>query len=269
MMRALWSAASGMNAQQLNVDVISNNLANVNTTAFKKDRAEFKDLVYQTLQTENIYGGQGKPVNMQVGVGVRTSAIVKDFKEGSLQQTENPLDVALDGEGFFAIQGPDGKTYYTRDGSFKLSVDSANGGKATLTTADGYPVLDDSGKAITFDGIQKDISISPDGVITAKNADGTLNKIATLGVYNFSNPQGLFSKGSNLYEETAASGTAGKRDVFKGKMGNIMQGFLETSNVQVVNEMVNMITAQRAYEINSKAIQAADEMLGIANNLRR
>lgn len=266
MMRALWTAASGMTSQQLNVDVISNNLANVNTTSFKRDRAEFKDLLYQTLQTENIYGGQGRPVNMQVGVGVRPSAVVKDFTEGSLQQTENPLDLALDGEGFFSVLGPDGKVYYTRDGSFKLSVD---GNTATLTTADGYPVLDDGGNPITFDNTQKDISISPLGVITVKNADGTTQDVATLGLFNFLNPEGLLDVGNNLYEPTAASGDPGTRDDFQGRMGNVMQGFLETSNVQVVKEMVDMIAAQRAYEINSKAIQAADEMLSIANNLRR
>ncbi|SNX53534.1 flagellar basal-body rod protein FlgG [Thermoanaerobacterium sp. RBIITD] len=266
MMRALWSAASGMNAQQLNVDVISNNLANVNTTSFKRDRAEFKDLIYQTLQTENINAGQGRPVNMQVGVGVRPSAIVKDFGEGSLQQTDNPLDVALDGEGFFAVLGPDGNTYYTRDGSFKLSVDQNT---AMLTTADGYPVLDDGGNQITFDNTQKEITISPLGVISVKNPDGTQQDIATLGIYNFQNPQGLIDKGNNLYQATAASGAAGTRNDFQGKMGNVLQGFLETSNVQVVKEMVDMIAAQRAYELNSKAIQASDEMLGIANNLRR
>ncbi|AFK85325.1 MULTISPECIES: flagellar basal-body rod protein FlgG [Thermoanaerobacterium] len=266
MIRALWSAASGMNAQQLNVDVISNNLANVNTTAFKRDRAEFQDLIYQTLQTEDVNGGQGKPVNMQVGVGVRPSAIVKDFSEGSLQETDNPLDVALDGEGFFAVLGPDGNTYYTRDGSFKLSVDQNT---ATLTTADGYPVLDDGGNPITFDSTQKDISISPLGVISVKNPDGTQQDVATLGIYNFQNPDGLLDKGDNLYEATAASGSPGTRDDFQGRMGNVRQGFLETSNVQVVNEMVNMIAAQRAYELNSKAIQAADDMLSIANNLRR
>lgn len=266
MMRALWSAASGMTSQQLNVDVISNNLANVNTTSFKRDRAEFKDLIYQTLQTENVYGGQGKPVNMQVGVGARPSAIVKDFAEGSLQQTENLFDMALDGEGFFSVLGPNDKVYYTRDGSFKLSVD---GNVATLTTADGYPVLDDGGNPIVFDSTERDLSVSPLGVISVKNADGTTQEIATLGLYNFTNPAGLLNKGSNLYEPTTASGDPGTRDDFQGRMGNVMQGFLETSNVQVVKEMVDMIAAQRAYEINSKAIQAADEMLGIANNLRR
>ncbi|MBE3591350.1 MAG: flagellar basal-body rod protein FlgG [Thermoanaerobacter sp.] len=266
MMRALWSAATGMTAQQLNVDVIANNLANVNTTAFKRDRAEFKDLIYQTLQRENVYGGQGKPVNMQVGVGVRPSAIVKDFTEGSLQQTENPLDLALDGEGFFAVLGPDDKVYYTRDGSFKLSAD---GNTLMLVTADGYPVLDDSGNPIVFDSTEKDISVSPMGVISVKNPDGTTQEVATLGIYNFVNPQGLLSVGSNLYEPTEASGQPGTRDDFQGRMGKVMQGFLETSNVQVVKEMVDMIAAQRAYEINSKAIQTADEMLGLANNLRR
>lgn len=266
MMRALWSAATGMTAQQLNVDVIANNLANVNTTAFKRDKAEFKDLIYQTLQRENVYGGQGRPVNMQVGVGVRPSAIVKDFSEGNLYQTGNPLDLALDGPGFFAVLGPDDKVYYTRDGSFKLSPD---GNTLMLVTADGYPVLDDSNNPIVFESNFSDITISPLGAIQVKNPDGTTNEVATLGIYNFTNPQGLLSVGNNLYEATEASGQPGTRDDFEGKMGKVMQGFLETSNVQVVKEMVDMIAAQRAYEINSKAIQAADEMLGIANNLRR
>lgn len=266
MMRALWSAATGMTAQQLNVDVIANNLANVNTTAFKRDRAEFKDLIYQTLQRENVYGGQGRPVNMQVGVGVRPSAVVKDFSEGNLYQTGNLLDLALDGPGFFAVLGPDDKVYYTRDGSFKLSPD---GNTLMLVTADGYPVLDDSNNPIVFDGNVNDITVSPLGVIQVKNPDGTTYEVATLGIYNFTNPQGLLSVGNNLYEATEASGQPGTRDDFEGRMGKVMQGFLETSNVQVVKEMVDMIAAQRAYEINSKAIQAADEMLGIANNLRR
>ncbi|MGB9779581.1 MAG: flagellar basal-body rod protein FlgG [Caldanaerobacter sp.] len=266
MMRALWSAATGMTAQQLNVDVIANNLANVNTTAFKRDRAEFKDLIYQTLQRENVYGGQGRPVNMQIGVGVRPSAIVKDFSEGNLYQTNNALDLALDGPGFFAVLGPDDKVYYTRDGSFKLSPD---GNTLMLVTADGYPVLDDSNNPIVFDGNVNDITVSPLGVIQVKNPDGTTYEVATLGIYNFTNPQGLLSVGNNLYEATEASGQPGTRDDFEGRMGKVMQGFLETSNVQVVKEMVDMIAAQRAYEINSKAIQAADEMLGIANNLRR
>lgn len=265
-MRALWSAATGMTAQQLNVDVIANNLANVNTTAFKRDRAEFKDLIYQTLQRENVYGGQGRPVNMQVGVGVRPSAVVKDFSEGNLYQTGNLLDLALDGPGFFAVLGPDDKVYYTRDGSFKLSPD---GNTLMLVTADGYPVLDDSNNPIVFDGNVNDITVSPLGVIQVKNPDGTTYEVATLGIYNFTNPQGLLSVGNNLYEATEASGQPGTRDDFEGRMGKVMQGFLETSNVQVVKEMVDMIAAQRAYEINSKAIQAADEMLGIANNLRR
>lgn len=266
MIRALWSAASGMDAQQLNIDVISNNLANVNTTSFKSDRAEFKDLIYQTLQAENLNAGQGKPVNMQVGVGVRPSAIVKDFSEGSLEQTNNQLDLALDGEGFFSVKGPDGNTYYTRDGSFKLSV---NGGTATLTTADGYPVLDVNGQPITFNSTQREISVNELGVISAKDNNGIEHNVATLGLYNFVNPQGLINKGNNLYQETVSSGTPGTRTDFQGKMGNVEQGFLETSNVQVVKEMVDMIAAQRAYEINSKSIQAADEMLQIADNLRR
>ncbi|MDI6600995.1 MAG: flagellar basal-body rod protein FlgG [Thermoanaerobacteraceae bacterium] len=260
MIRAMWTAASGMQAQQLNVDTISNNLANVNTTAYKKERVEFKDLLYQELAYD-----EGRPVNLLVGHGVKPSATVKDFSGGNLQETDNPLDLAIDGEGFFTVLGPNGRELYTRDGSFKLSVD---GDTVMLTTSEGYPVLDSGGAEIYFDSNQKDISVSKLGIISVKNEDGTSEETTRIGTAKFLNPQGLEAIGDNLYASTVASGEPIYEDE-TNTTSNILQGFLETSNVQVVQEMVNLITAQRAYEVNSKSIQTADEMLNITNNLKR
>jgi flagellar basal-body rod protein FlgG len=260
MIRAMWTAASGMQAQQLNVDTIANNLANANTTAYKKERVEFKDLLYQQLAN-----GEGKPVNLQVGHGVKPGAIVKDFGGGSPQETDNSLDLAIDGDGFFTVLGPNDKELYTRDGSFKLSVD---GDTVMFTTSDGYPVLDSGGSEIYFDSDQKDISISKLGIISVKNEDGTDEEIGRIGTARFLNPQGLEAAGDNLYAATTASGEPVYEDE-TDTTSSINQGFLESSNVQVVKEMVDLITAQRAYEINSKSIQTSDEMLSIADNLKR
>lgn len=265
MIRALWTAASGMLAQQLNVDTISNNIANVNTTAYKKDRVEFKDLIYETLDKGSVVNGEGKPVNLQVGHGVRPAAITKSFEMGNLEQTGNPLDLAIDGEGFFAVKGPKEEELYTRDGSFKLSVD---GDEVKLVTSEGYPVLGEDDQEIVFSANNRDITVSPEGVISVRNSDGTMEEIGKLKIVKFANPEGLEKVGSNLYRKTSASG----EPVFgedAGTIGNVVQGFLETSNVQVVEEMVKLIVAQRAYEINSKSIQTADEMLNTVNNLRR
>ncbi|SHE59612.1 flagellar basal-body rod protein FlgG [Caldanaerobius fijiensis DSM 17918] len=265
MIRALWTAATGMNAQQLNVDVISNNLANANTTGYKAARAEFKDLLYDTIQGPDNQQYVGSPVNIQVGVGVRPSATSRDFSEGNLQQTNNPFDIAIDGKGFFVVQGLNGPLY-TRDGSFKLSV---NGNQAMLVTSEGYPVLDDTGNPITFDSTQKDITISSTGEISAKDDMGNIQDLGIrLGIVNFVNPDGLMAQGDNLFQETVASGQPIPDDP-TNPQNKVLHGFLETSNIKVVQEMVNLITAQRAYEINSKSIQAADEMLNTANNLRR
>ncbi len=260
MIRAMWTAASGMQAQQLNVDTISNNLANANTTAYKKERAEFKDLLYQQLSYD-----EGRPVNLSVGHGVKPSAIVKDFSSGSPQETDNPLDLAIDGEGFFTVLGPNDKELYTKDGSFKLSVD---GDTVMLTTSEGYPVLDSGGAEIYFDSDQKDISISKLGIISVKNEDGTTEDLTRVGTARFLNPQGLEATGDNLYAATVASGDPIYEDE-TDSTSTINQGYLESSNVQVVKEMVDLITAQRAYEINSKSIQTADEMLSTADNLKR
>jgi len=264
-MRALWTAASGMKAQQLNIDNISNNLANVNTTAYKKQRVEFKDLLYATLRKTNLSNGEGQPVNLQIGHGVMPSSTARSFTTGSLERTENPVDVAIDGPGFFAIQGPNDSIMYTRDGSFKFSVEED---EMKLVTAEGYTVLSEFDDEIAFQEGMKNISISYSGAITAEDAEGEIQEIGTIKLVKFINPDGLEAVGRNLYKATVASGEEMPMEG-EERTSNLLQGYLETSNVQIVDEMVRMITAQRAYEINSKAIQTSDEMLNIANNLRR
>lgn len=268
MMRALWSAGSGMLAQQLNVDVIANNLANVNTTGFKKSRIEFKDLLYETLRRPDVYQpGQGNPVGLQVGHGVKSSSTFRVFTTGNLQQTGNTFDLAIDGDGFFMVERPDGSRAFTRDGSFKLSID---GSDRYLVTSEGYYVLSADEDYISIPEDVTDISISESGTITGKDSSGAIQEIGTIALVRFLNPEGLLAIGNNLFEQTGASGEYILRATPEEPgFGSILQSFLELSNVQVVEEMVNLIVAQRAYEINTKAIQAADEMLGEANNLRR
>ena len=266
MMRALWTSATGMKSQQLNIDVISNNLSNVNTTGYKGQRAEFKDLLYVNMQRSNRNEGVGRPVNLQVGHGVKTVATTRDFKTGGLMETQNNLDVAIEGKGFFSVLMPNGEDVkYTRDGSFKLSVED---GASFLVTSDGYYVLSEDEDVIEIEEGMSDINIDEQGYITAKDEDGEIAELGRLRFVDFVNPAGLESNGNNLYSQTNASGEV--IDVEAEEMqSRIIQGYLEASNVQVVDEMVKMITAQRAYEINSKAITTADEMLQIANNLRR
>lgn len=264
MMRALWTASTGMNAQQLYVDTISNNIANVNTVGYKKNRMEFKDLLYETLERGLVKDGQGKPVNLQVGHGVKVSATTKFFTAGSMEITSNPYDMALDGPGFFKAVGPNGEEFYTKDGSFKISVDGEN---MKLVTADGYFVQGSNGD-IDLGSDVKDVIIDESGLITVRRTDDTLEEIDTMIIATFVNPAGLESVGKNLYKTSLASGEAFDASE-DGSGGAVLQGYLETSNVQVVEEMVKLIQAQRAYEINSKSIQTADEMLGMANNLRR
>lgn len=264
-MRSMWTAATGMKAQQLNIDTISNNLANVNTTSYKGQRAEFKDLFYATMKKNNITDEEGRPVNLQVGHGVMPVATKKDFRTGSFLETDNPLDVAIDGTGFFAVELPNGEVRYTRDGSFKLSID---GDEAMLVTSEGYIVLSEDEDEIVFDEGIRDINIDEFGYITSADEDGETVEIARLKLVNFMNPEGLLSEGMNLYSETAASGEEIPVETEEMK-SKVVQGYLESSNVQVVDEMVKMITAQRAYEISSKTIQASDEMLQIINSLKR
>jgi flagellar basal-body rod protein FlgG len=264
MMRALWTASTGMKAQQLNVDTISNNMANVNSVSYKKSRMEFKDLLYETIERGMVRDGQGKPVNLQVGHGVMAAASVKFFTTGSLSSTENPYDLAIDGSGFFKVLGPEGQEYYTKDGSFKISPDGDN---YNLVTSDGYYVQGDNGN-IELGSEVEDIIIDSMGIITVKREDGTIEELGNLSISTFVNPAGLESIGKNLYITTENSGEAFDTQN-DGTGGSILQGYLEYSNVQIVEEMVNLIQAQRAYEMNSKSIQTADEMLGLANNLKR
>lgn len=266
MMRALWTASSGMIAQQFNVDVISNNLSNVNTTGYKKERAEFKDLLYETIDRAYMMDGEGKPVNLQAGHGTRVAATVKNYSTGNIERTDNPLDIAIDGDAFFMIKKPSGEVSYSRDGAFKLSV-GEDGNK--ITTSDGYPVLDEAGNDIILNIDLAKLNIDTTGDLSYLDETGATVPLGQkIGLVKFPNRQGLESIGSNLYAKTSASGEP-VLDSEEGTQSVLMQRFLEGSNVQVVEEMVKLIVAQRAYEINSKSIQSSDEMLQMANNLKR
>jgi len=266
MMRALWTAGLGMTGQQLNVDVIANNLANVSTTGYKKERVEFKDLLYEKLNNAYSYNGEGKPVNLQVGHGAYASATVKNYSPGNFDKTENPLDFVIDGPGFFVFKGAQGNPEYSRDGSFKLSV-SDEGTK--LVSSGGSPVLDDSGSEILLTTDASKLNVSSTGELLYLDENGTPQSMGQkIGIVSFINPAGLESLGNNMLAATSASGQAVSQDESAIK-STIQQGFLESSNVQVVEEMVKLIMAQRAYEINSKSIQSADEMLSMANNLKK
>lgn len=262
MIRSLWTAATGMQAQALNIDVISNNLANVNTTGFKKSRADFQDLLYETLSPAGVASSAVTqvPTGMQVGLGTRPVAIQKIFMQGDYQYTKNELDMAIEGDGFFQILQPNGEIAYTRAGAFKL------GGDGEIVTSDGF--LMEPEISIPLDSTA--ISIGTDGTVSVLQAgETTSSEIGTIELVRFVNPAGLNSIGRNLYLSTSASGDPVTGTAGEDGFGTIAQGYLELSNVSVVDEMVNMITAQRAYEINSKSIQASDEMLQMANNLKR
>lgn len=264
-MRALWTAATGMKAQQFNIDTISNNLSNVNTTSYKVQRAEFKDLFYAHIKRSNIVDEGGRPVNLEVGHGVMPVASKRDFRTGSFIETQNTFDFALNGEGFFAVLLPNEDIRYTRDGSFKLSIEDD---EAYLVTSDGYFVLSEDEDYIVIEEGLTDITVDELGYIYGRDEDDELVEISRLMLVNFLNPEGLLSEGQNLYRATDASGEA----IFlepEEMNTKVVQGYLESSNVQVVDEMVKMITAQRAYEINSKTITTADEMMQMANNLKR
>jgi flagellar basal-body rod protein FlgG len=256
MMRSLYTAASGMIAQQYNMDTISNNLANVDTAGFKGNQARFQDLIYQQLQAPGApIGASIVPVGQQVGLGVKVSDSEKVFTQGSLVQTGNNLDAAIEGNGFFQITMPDGTTAYTRDGNFQ---EDANG---AITTADGYFVQ----PQITIPQNATSVSIGSDGTVTAQVPGSALPQtLGQLQLAQFVNPAGLSPTGDNLYQETAASGPPIVSTPGLNGAGSLQDGYLENSNVQVVNEIVNMIVAQRAYDANSKAIGAADDMLQTA-----
>jgi len=262
MIRALHSSASGMYAQELNIDSIANNLSNVNTTGYKKSHAQFQDLLYQNLRTSGVENALGNvvPADLQVGTGVKTVSVSRDMGQGDVVQTGGKLDLAIEGEGFFQVRQLDGTLAYTRDGSFKLSSEGV------LVTADGLTLEPET----TVPQGAVDVQVSRDGVVSVLVAgDSAAVQIGTLEVAVFTNPAGLRAIGQNLYEETAASGAPQLGAPATEQFGQIAQGYLEGSNVKVVEEMVAMIAAQRAYEVSSKAIRASDDMLGIASSLRR
>ncbi|MGN0374277.1 MAG: flagellar hook-basal body protein [Butyrivibrio sp.] len=271
MMRALYTAASGMKAQQTNVDVIANNLANVNTTGYKSSTAEFKSLLYQTLQTRSTSAnGDFKPIPAQVGTGARNSSITTHFTQGATTPSANPFAFAIEGDGLFAVMDNE-DILYTRNGDFQMAV--ASDGGFMLCTSEGYPVLDTDGMPIQFDSSYETskIVVTGDGTICYPDESNNPQSLGIrIGLYQFTNPSGLESVGSTMFRETAASGVAMEESYNPElKASGIKQGYIEASNVQVADEMVNLIVAQRAYEMNSKAIQASDEMLGQANQLRR
>jgi flagellar basal-body rod protein FlgG len=262
MMRALFTAATGMIAQQLNIDTTANNLANVNTTGFKRSRVDFQDLLYQTSRVPGSPTAQGveAPTGIQVGSGVRPASTQRIFSQGDFQQTENPLDLVIEGDGFFQVLRGDGTTAYTRAGSFRKD---ANG---RMVNPDGYPLQPE----ITIPAQAVNISIGTDGVVSVTLAgNNTPQQVGTIELARFSNPAGLNAIGRNLFLPTAASGNATTGAPGSLAVGTLSQGFIEMSNVKVVEEMVNLIIGQRAYEAGSRAVQTADEMLQSANNLRR
>lgn len=262
MLRSLYTSASGMLANQLYVDSISNNLSNVNTTGFKKARVEFQDLLYQTMVEPGSTTSEGVrlPGSLQVGLGVKTVGNVRSFEQGSLQQTGNALDMAIQGAGFFMVKTPSNGTAYTRDGSFRVNADGL------LVTADGN-YLDPQ---IEVPANASNISVGTDGTISAVlQGDAQQTDIGRIELATFVNPAGLRSMGQNLYQETVASGQPNVGAPGENGTGTIAGQYLESSNVQLVEEMVSLIVAQRAYEISSKSINVSDEMLQTANNLKR
>jgi len=260
MLRALYSAAAGMQSQQMNLDVISNNLANVNTTGFKKSKIEFQELLYQTTRAPGSEQGSGNilPTGIQVGEGSRPVATSRIFTNGDLTQTGERLDVAISGDGFFEVQTPDGSRAYTRDGAFKTASDGR------IVTSDGLPL---QGGFQPVPAGTTNVTIGSNGDVTYTGANGSTSFQVQL--VRFNNPGGLVSMGSNLYGESNASGPPELGSPGQNGFGTLNQAYLEMSNVKVVEEMVNLILAQRAYEVNSKAVQSADEMMQISNNLRR
>ncbi len=260
MIPSLHSSATGMEAQQLNLNTIANNLANVGTTGFKKSKIEFNDMLYtrQKEQGSDVGGGNILPVGSEIGSGSRVVSTAKIYTQGQLSQTGEKLDIAIDGDGFFEVERPDGTKAYTRDGGFKLATDGR------VMTKDGLPVL--SGfQPLPLDTTS--VSIAPTGEVTVTSPGGKTTFQIELARFN--NPAGLRSLGGNLSEETAASGAPTLGNPGQASFGNVQQGYLETSNVNVAEEMVNMILAQRAYEINSKAIQTSDRMLEQINQIKR
>lgn len=254
MIKSLWISKTGLDAQQTQLDVIANNLANVGTTGFKRARAAFEDLLYQTVRQAGANSSQQTqlPTGLQVGTGVRAVATPRVFTQGNLQQTGNQFDLAINGQGFFQIQLPDGTTAYTRDGSFHVDANGA------LVTSSGFALS----PPITVPPNAQSVTIGQDGTVTVTlPGQAAPQNIGSIQLASFQNPAGLESRGQNLFVETAASGAAAPNTPGTNGLGLLQQGYLETSNVNVVEELVSMIQTQRAYEINSKAIQTSDQML--------
>ncbi len=262
MIRSLYTAATGMLAQQTQIDTTSNNIANVNTIGYKKQRAEFADLFYQVMEHAGISSSTTtvSPTGIEVGLGARPTAITKQFTQGNFKETGNQLDLAITGNGFFQIELPDGNIAYTRNGAFKVD------GNGTIVNSDGYKLIPE----ITIPEDATTVAIGTDGIVTVLQAGETEpNQVGQIELANFINPAGLHSLGDNNYINTVASGDAITGTAGLAGLGQIKQGFVEMSNVQLVEEMTDLITGQRAYEANSKAITTSDEMLQTVNQLKR
>ncbi|MGZ5240641.1 MAG: flagellar basal-body rod protein FlgG [Caldimonas sp.] len=254
MMRSLWISKTGMEAQQMQLDTISNNLANVSTNGYKRSHAVFEDLMYQNLRQAGAASSEQTqlPTGLQVGLGTRAVATARNFSQGNLQQSSNPLDIAVRGNGFFEVQMPDGTTGYTRDGSFQVSS------TGQLVTNTGYTVQ----PGITIPAAAQSVTIGNDGTVSVVLPGQALpSTVGQIQIAGFINPAGLEPKGQNIFAETAASGSPNAGTPGQNGLGSLQQGFVETSNVNVVEELVQMIQTQRAYELNSKAIQTSDQML--------
>jgi len=261
MLRAFSTAATGMTGQQMMVDTIANNLANVNTTGFKRSQINFQDLLYVTMEEPGteVASGINSPSGMEIGSGVRAASTIKVFTAGELQNTSRSLDIAITGDGFLQITMPNGDLRYTRDGSLQTN---ANG---ELVTTKGYAI--EPAISIPIDAVS--VSIEKDGGVNVTDSSGTQSVVGTIQLARFPNPSGLSSEGDNLLSETEASGTPTTGTPGENGFGTIQSGFLEKSNVQIVTELVNLITAQRAYETNSRAIRVGDDMLRTANDIVR
>jgi flagellar basal-body rod protein FlgG len=260
MIRSLWTGTTGMHGQQLNIDVIANNLANVSTTGFKKSKADFQDLLYQALKVpgSQTSADTESPTGIQIGLGVKPAAVTKIFTQGDLIQTENELDIAIEGNGFLQIEQPNGNTGYTRAGALKLDSDGR------LTNSDGYPLT----PAITIPDGYTQITIGETGIVSALiDNDTASTELGTIQLATFTNNSGLLAIGQNLFEESSSSGTPQTGTPGDDGYGTLLQTYLEGSNVNIVEELASMITTQRAYEINSKTIQTSDEMMQTTNNL--
>ena len=262
MIRALWTSGTGMNVQQVNLDVIANNIANVNTVGYKKSRADFQDLIYQTIRLQGTKNDAGNqiPTGIQIGHGAMLSAVQKVFIQGDFQQTDNETDIAIEGSGFMQITMPDGTLAYTRAGALKKDSEGR------LCTSDGYLITPN----ITIPNNTVKTAVGADGTVSVQTqGQSALQQIGKIELASFPNATGLTAIGKSLFQQTDASGAPVLGQPGTNGMGTLLQGFLEMSNVNIMQEMINLIIGQRAYEVNSKAIQAADEMLQMANNVRR